>query len=158
MFEKRVGWVALLPLLAACGGSQHPWTQGSVAERPPGPQELPAYPRDGQTAGVNPPGFTWTPSATAKSYRLEVRRAAEGGRTSLASEPLASTVYACSKPLPPGDYAWQVVYLDANGATAGVSKTRQFKLPGGLPELPMPDVARMKAQLAGARPRWDRAT
>ena len=143
MFEKRIAWIAVLPLLAACGGPQYPWTQAAVAERPSGPSELPAYPRDGQTAGVNPPGFTWTPNEKAKTYRLELRRAA-GSRSILSTAPQSSTVYAPADPLPPGDYAWQVVYLDAAGAPAGASRTRQFKLPAGLPSLPMPDVARLK--------------
>jgi len=143
-----------LAVLAGCGEQSHPWTDRiAVVERQPNPQDLIAYPADGQSAGVNPPGFTWTPNEKAKTYRLEVRRADVASRAVIATEPQTSTVYASSKPLAPGDYVWQAVYLDANGAPTGASKSRTFKLPESLPLLPMPDVAALKTKLASVRPR-----
>jgi hypothetical protein len=55
--------------------------------------------------------------------------------------------------LDPGAYEWQVVYLDAKSAPAGVSKTRRFTIPQDAPVLLMPDVATLKMRLAGLRPR-----
>lgn len=141
-------------LLLMCGFSAlaaDGWTASlPVLERAPRPRELPAWPEDGKPPGVNPPGFCWTPLDRARSYRLELRR---GSRVVLATPPLTSTVYAHAMTLPPGAYSWQVVYLDDAGAPFGVSKTRAFSLRSGLPELPMPDVARLKTRLAKVRPR-----
>ena len=140
IFEKYAACVSIMLLLLACGcgGPKFPWTQSAVIERQPGAIEMPAYPEDGQTVGVNPPGFTWTPNEQAKTYRLEVRRASEASGSMIHTEPLASTVYAHAILIEPGDYA---------------SKARTFHVPAGLPSLPMPDIARLKAQLAGLHPR-----
>lgn len=145
-----------LPVFAAalftgCGPSLV-WTEGvAVAEREPRPQELVPYPGDGLKAGVNPPGFTWNPAEAAKAYRLELRKA--GGAAVVSSEPLTSTIYAHNRVLEPGDYEWQVVYLDAEKRAAGVSKSRRFTMPAGVPDLPMPDVAHLRNNLAKVRPR-----
>ncbi len=42
-----------------------------ILERPARPQELLAYPEDGQPVGVNPPGFCWTPSDTNLTSYVE---------------------------------------------------------------------------------------
>jgi len=148
-------WIPVVAALAACGcgPGRLPWTQAAVVERVPGASELPAYPVDGRPAGVNPPGFTWTPNEKAKSYRLEVRQASEADRTVLATAPQSSTVYAAANPLEPGEYVWQVVYLDAGGAPAGASRARRFTLAAAAPRLPMPDVALLQSQMAKVRPR-----
>jgi hypothetical protein len=144
----------LLLLVTGCGASKTAWTKSvPVIEREPNPGDLFAYPRERQTVGVNPPGFYWTPSEKAESYRLEVRKATETSRTALYTEPQESTVYPPYQKLEPGEYVWQVVYLDASGAPAGVSKARRFELPEGIPVLLMPDVAALKKQLSGVRPR-----
>src|SRR5690606_19153783 len=88
----------------------------------------------------------------AKSYRLEVRKDG-GSKEGISTEPMTSTVYPPFQKLEPGEYKWQVVYLDENGADVGVSRTRSFVLPESAPELLMPDVAALKARLAGVRPR-----
>ncbi|MCX6623086.1 MAG: hypothetical protein NTY38_18860 [Acidobacteria bacterium] len=129
------------------------WTGSQpVVERAVRPQELIAYPPDGGTAGVNPPGFTWTPVDGAKAYRLELRRRGKSAVT-LSTSPQLSTVYPHGAALPAGEYEWQVVYLDGANKPMGVSKLRRFSLPATAPKLPMPDVARMRRQLAGKRPR-----
>jgi hypothetical protein len=111
-----------------------------------------AYPVDGRAIGVNPPGFCWTPHDDAKRYRLEVRRAG-ASRVAVSAEPLTSTVYPPPQPFETGDYQWQVVYLTAEGKAYGASRTRRFTVRAGIPELPMPDSARLKRELAGVRPR-----
>jgi uncharacterized protein DUF4962/heparinase II/III-like protein len=145
----------ILTLLAAgCGGSRSRWTEGApVAEQEPKPQDLLAYPADGQTAGVNPPGFSWTPGEKAEQYRLEVRKAGAGSSAILATPSQKSTVYPPYQRLEPGEYEWQVVYLDAGGTPAGVSKTRRFRLPAEAPVLLMPSIAEIKKKLAGTHPR-----
>jgi hypothetical protein len=121
-----------------------------AAERAPRPQELPAYPADGQVMKVNPPGFRWTPFDKAAAYRLEVLA---NGAPALVSEPQLSTVYPPLRKLKPGRYQWRVVYLDAGQAELGVSATRRFEVPANAPELLMPDVAALARRLAGVRPR-----
>jgi hypothetical protein len=123
---------------------------GWAEERPPGINELPAYPEDGQAVGVNPPGFFWTPSDSAAAYRLEVYR----GRTlAVSGGPLKSTVYPPFRELAPGEYTWRVVYLDAEGGESGSSVTRRFTVPASAPTLLMPDVREMRKRLDGFRPR-----
>ncbi len=135
-------------------GQRNPKWTGSrpVTERPARPQELIAYPPDNSPAGVNPPGFTWTPSDRAAAYRLEVRQKRKS-RTVLATSPRQDTVYPHAEPLAAGEYQWQVVYLDSSGKPIGVSRTRRFSLSESTPKLPMPDVAALRRQLAGVRPR-----
>ena len=130
------------------------WTTSApVVERAPRPTDLLAYPHDGQTAGVNPPGFCWTPSEAARGYRLEVRKSDESSRTVISTAALTSTVYPPVQKLDPGEYLWQVIYLDAGGKAVGASRTRRFRLPAGAPVLLMPDAGALKARLAKVRPR-----
>ena len=119
----------LLLLLVGCGGTKPHWSQAEQMEPEPKQGALPAHPADGAAAAVNPPAFLWTPSDKAKTYRLELAK--EGGaRVSLPdAESLRSTVYPPYRKLEPGRYLWQVVYLNADGAPAGVSKRRTFTLP-----------------------------
>ena len=117
-----------------------------VVERAMRPQELPAYPADGQVMGVNPPGFRWTPHESARSYRVVLR-------PGFTSEPQRSTVYPPFRKLAPGRYEWQVIYLDEQGQTFGASKPRRFEIPAGAPVLLMPDMAALEKQLSSVRPR-----
>ncbi len=150
----RITLVLILSLAAGCGGSKFRWTEGvQVAEQEPKPQDLLAYPADGQIAGVNPPGFLWTPRDEAVQYRLEVRKAGAGSSAILAAAPQKSTVYPPYQRLEPAEYEWQVVYLDAGGKPTGLSKTRRFRLPAEAPVLLMPSVAEIKKKLAGTHPR-----
>lgn len=154
MYRFSSCFLVLIGLIAlSCGKAPIPWTDSlAVIERAPLAKDLDAYPADAQTVNVNPPGFCWTPNEKAKSYRLEVRKI-EGARDGLATAALASTVYPPLQKLSPGDYQWQVVYLDEKGEAVGASKTRRFTLPGSAPELLMPDVQTLKKKLSGVRPR-----
>src|SRR6476646_11474731 len=124
-----------------------------VIERQPRGGELPAHPADGDTVGVNPPAFCWTRNEKAVSYRLEVRAAQDSAPVLVSREPLKSTVYPPYQKLAPGNYVWQVVYLDATGAASGTSRVRHFTVPQNMPELLMPDVRVLKQQLATVRSR-----
>ncbi len=138
--------------LTACGGQ--PWTASlPVVEREPRPEELAAYPVDNTQAGVNPPGFCWTPHDEAAGYRLEVAPAGTPSRLTLLAGGLTSTVHPPVEKLAPGAYVWQVVYQNAAGQDIGASKTRRFTIEKDTPELPMPDVAALERQLNGVRPR-----
>ena len=121
-----------------------------VSERSPRAMELQAYPADGASVPVNPPGFQWTPHDPATGYRLELRA---GARTVFTSEILRSTVYISGRTLEPGSYVWQVTYLDRDRRPLGVSRARRFEVRPNTPELPMPDVAALQQRLASARPR-----
>ena len=146
------GLLTVTLALGGCGGRKAEWTAAlPVAEETPGPTDLRAYPPDGQSVAVNPPGFCWTPGRNAKSYRLEVKSGGNSRLTLVTGQ--SSTVYAAPRKLEPGEYAWQVVYLDASGSPVGVSKTRRFRVPAGVAELPMPDVSALKRKPAGIRPR-----
>jgi hypothetical protein len=157
MLSTRTLSVAVLLWCFACGsGGELPptWTTGlPILERASRAEELVAYPVDGRQAGVNPPGFCWTPHDQASSYRLEVRDARKPGPPALRVDGLSSTVYAHHSALDPADYVWQVVYRNAAGKDFGLSQSRKFSLPSGLPEIPLPDVRRLRDQLAGVRPR-----
>jgi len=124
-----------------------------VLERQAQPEELLAYPPDGQAVAVNPPGFCWTPHEGAKVYRLQVTKLGEPTQNVISTAPLASTAFPPAQTLAPGSYSWRVFYLGENGVVFGTSRTRTFTVRPGLPELPMPDVARLKAELGDARPR-----
>jgi len=144
----------VLTLNVFAAGTERKWTVSlPVLERQPRAQELIAYPVDQSKAGVNPPGFCWTPHDGARSYRLEVAWARKPLRIALWADNLRSTVYPPTRTLAPGEYLWQVVYRNAQGNDYGISKTRGFTLSAGLAELPMPDVSRLREQLAGIRPR-----
>jgi hypothetical protein len=122
-----------------------------VTEPAPRAQDLLAYPEDGARLGVNPPGFCWTPQASAKRYRLEVRKA--GAADVFYSAVETSTVHPPSRAFPPGEYTWQVVYLAANEAATGVSKPRRFTVPPGIPRLVMPDMRVLAKRIVPIRPR-----
>ncbi len=155
MRKQSTGSVLLCLALAAVwpayGAGR--WTHGlPVAERAPRAEELVAYPVDGGKAGVNPPGFCWTPHDKARIYRLEVARQGSS-ELAVSAGGLTSTVYPPPHTLPAGDYVWQVVYQDEAGKDYGVSRKRTFLVREGLPELPMPDVGKLRARLTGVRPR-----
>ncbi|MCC6264249.1 MAG: DUF4962 domain-containing protein, partial [Bryobacterales bacterium] len=154
MYRFSSCFLVLMGLITlSCGKAPIPWTDSlAVMERAPLAKDLAAYPADAQTVNVNPPGFYWTPNEKAKSYRLEVRKS-EGATDGLATGALTSTVNPPFQKLSPGEYEWQVVYLDEQGKAVGASKTRRFTLPGSALELLMPDIHALKAKLSGVRPR-----
>ena len=91
----------LVLLLTGCGGSKAPWTNVDVIEREPKVGDLPAYPPEGKTVGVNPPGFYWTPNENA---RLAVRliasapyRFSQTDQFPIAPEPITNTAYVLTK-------------------------------------------------------------
>jgi hypothetical protein len=150
-------WVlALVNLLLnssiALAKGPYPWSI-PVVERLPHAEELLAYPGERQDVGVNPPGFCWTPHDQAKAYQLEVTKLGEASRKVIQTSALPSTAFAPARPLAPGKYSWRVFYLEGGGVAFGTSRTRTFTVRPGLPELPMPDLARLKAELAGVHPR-----
>ena len=122
-------------------------------EHSPQPQELFAYPEDGQSLQVNPPGFTWTPHANARSYLLEIRKAREGSATLPSLPATEHTAYPLARALEPGDYVWRVLYVGADGKAFGASRLRRFNMPPDAPQLTLPDVAQLKQRLASLRPR-----
>ena len=139
--------------LCGCGLRGAPWTESvEVNESSPRPRDLLAYPEDGQTVAVNPPGFCWTPHEKAKGYRLEVRKA-RASRTMLFSQAQTSNVYPPFQTFEPAEYDWQVIYLDISGAPFARSKARRFRLTDSALQLRMPDITALKAHLAGVRPR-----
>jgi len=130
------------------------WTgRMAVVERAARAEELTHYPVDQTRAGVNPPGFCWTPHDQAASYRLEVHRADRSTGTVLVAGGLTSTVFPPTRKLAAGAYQWQVVYQDREGNAYGRSKTRTFDVDDKTPVLIMPDVARLRERLAALRPR-----
>jgi hypothetical protein len=146
--------LCLLICITVAAAADQQWTIGvPVSERLPQAEELAAYPVDQSKAGVNPPGFCWTPHDQAKSYRLEVFSESQPERAVLWADRLESTVYPPNEILPPGQYRWQVIYRNAEGKEYGVSKSRRFSLSPGVAKLPMPDVNKLRDQLATVRPR-----
>jgi hypothetical protein len=122
-------------------------------ERAPRAQELLAYPEDGQSMSINPPGFTWTPHDNARSYLLEIRAARQGSTALQSLSAGEQTAYALSQPLKSGEYAWRVRYVGADGKPYGASRLRLFNVPPGVTLLTMPEVAVLKQRLASVRPR-----
>jgi len=138
----------------ALGGTSNDWSSElPIVEREARSEELIAYPVDGKSAGVNPPGFCWTPHDDARKYRIEVIEDTESVAIVLSADGLISTVYPPSHPLEPGEYRWQVVYVDSAGDEFGRSKARSFSISGDTPKLPMPDIAKLRDELANIRPR-----
>ncbi|QEG36281.1 DUF4962 domain-containing protein [Bythopirellula goksoeyrii] len=130
------------------------WTTGlPIVERDALDQELIAYPIDGDTAGVNPPGFCWTPHEAAKRYRIEVSSKTAPDALIIVADRQLSTVYPPTKLLMPGDYRWQVVYLNEFGRPWGLSKTRCFRIGKETPILVLPNVAKLRKEIVGVRPR-----
>jgi hypothetical protein len=130
------------------------WTAAlPILERLPRAEELASYPVDQSNAGVNPPGFCWTPHDQAKSYRLEVIDEFRPAPASIWIDKLESTVYPPTSIMASGQYRWQVVYRNAEGKDFGVSKSRRFSIHAGIPELPLPDVKQLRDKLAKVRPR-----
>ncbi|HKW96164.1 MAG TPA: DUF4962 domain-containing protein [Bryobacteraceae bacterium] len=142
---RRAIWLLAAIVSAPCIASI------PVIERPARPEELIAYPQDGQQMAVNPPGFRWMPCDGARSYRLEVRT--ESGRPVLSTDPQPSTAYPPYRKLAPGRYVWQVIYLDQHSNAIGASKQRRFEIPSSAPVLLMPDVAALERRLQHVRPR-----
>lgn len=145
-------------LFLFCGsfalGADKTWTSGlPILERDPRAEELVAYPVDQSKAGVNPPGFCWTPQDLARTYRLEVAEVQNPSRTVLWADLLSSTVYPPAATFSPSDYFWHIVYRNAEGKEFGTSRTRRFNIPPGLPQLPMPDVKQLSEKIAKVRPR-----
>ena len=145
--------VNLVPGSSIAGANRFYSGSIPVVERLARAEEVLAYPAEGRDIGVNPPGFCWTPHDQAKAYRLEVTSLGENPRKVILTSALLSTVFAPARPLVPGRYSWRVFYLGGGGVAFGTSRVRTFNVRPGLPELPMPEVARLRAELAGVRPR-----
>ncbi|MGW8179734.1 MAG: DUF4962 domain-containing protein, partial [bacterium] len=89
----------------------------------------------------------------AAQYQLALFREGVLDKPLMLLEDLKSTVAPLDAPLESGQYRWLVLYLDGEGTRFGRSEDRSFVLGEGLPQLPLPDVEKLKAELAGKRPR-----
>lgn len=108
-------------------------------------------PPDGAEIAVNPPGFAWWRAAGASAYRLLIRQA--GGKTVYESEPHPDPVHLPTRPLPPGDYEWDVEALDAGRVVARRGWWR-FRVPRGIPELVWEEPGRLLARVPERHPRY----
>ncbi len=144
---------AALSSLPVSRSAEVPWTESVViSEDSPRPQDLIAYPPRGSNAPTNPPGFCWPVKEHARAYRLEVRRAGDK-RVVTSTGPLDSTVFPSERPLPAGEYEWQVVYLNAQGAAFARSLIHRFRISADAPVLTMPDIPSLNRRSAGVHPR-----
>ena len=144
----------VLPTLLCCSRIfEPPYLDLEVKESAPEGRHLLHYPADGMKPGVNPPGFTWTGNDGANNYDFVLYRDSIGEKIHLVEEGLTTTVAPLPEKLEPGIYSWLVVYNDSLGQHIGRSKLRKFILDSGQPILVLPDMAVLKEQLKGVRPR-----
>jgi hypothetical protein len=125
----------------------------TVVESVPEGRHLLFYPADEVKVGVNPPGFTWTSHHDADKYCFVLYKDTVGERIHLIQEGITSTVVPLKERIKPGIYSWLVVYNDSLGQDFGRSKLRKFTVDQGLSVLVMPEMAELKRQLEGVRPR-----
>ncbi|OGG05415.1 MAG: hypothetical protein A3F83_09910 [Candidatus Glassbacteria bacterium RIFCSPLOWO2_12_FULL_58_11] len=145
LFVFLFGWLSC--------AREHTLLELAVDELAPGGRQLLYYPVDGQTAGVNPPGFTWPAAKGASGYCFVLLTRSEQARTVVQLDSLRSTVAVLQAPLEPGAYNWYVVYRDSTGKFFARTGLRSFKVEEGTPELVLPDVSVMTAELKNVRPR-----
>ncbi|MBI4976276.1 MAG: heparinase II/III family protein [Spirochaetes bacterium] len=86
---------------------------GILAQIRTSTQDIFPAPIDGRTAGINPPPFCWLPVDGAAEYSVHIE-SADGGEK--ISERSNRTILLLRKPLPPGNYRWD---LEANGMRRG---------------------------------------
>lgn len=146
--------ITLCLLTGGCGEAEKsPLFSVTVEEIAPGERQLLHYPTDGHKVLVNPPGFTWTEHPEATGYQLALFREGALDKALLVLKDLKSTVAALDAPLESGQFVWLVLYESSEGVVYGRSEQRRFELAEGLPELPLPDVGKLKQELTGKRPR-----
>ena len=119
-------------------------------EREPGEKEFAPTPADGSRPSTNPPPFRWLSHRGVSRWRVEL--SGPGGRR-MEFGPLRDPILALRKRLPPGEWSWRFVGLDAAGREAGRGDARRFSVKRGLGGFAAPDAGKLEKKWRGLRPR-----
>ncbi len=118
----------------------------------PEPRALFPAPKDGQTVGLNPPGFAWWRAKGASDYRIVIRDAKK--REVYAAAGLPDPVHVPCRSFRPGRYSWDVEALDESGGVLARRGPRSFTIPREAPEFPWQDATRLLRNVPDTRPRY----
>ena len=116
-------------------------------EAPPTAGQTWARPAEGEVVAANPPCFVFPASESHHSYRLELSPSADFGAPRVIESPWMLAV--APQALAPGTYHWRWRPSEVEEW----SVARSFRVPEGLPDVPLPPVAELLKRIGTEHPR-----
>ena len=130
------------------------WTEDDM-NASVGDDQLDYAPADGSVVTTNPPAFIWVPVAGAASYTLEYSTDPEFSEESTTRVTgIDMSVFTPSVTLDPSKtWYWRVFAVDSAGRSSPPSATRAFTISPEAAEMPLPDLAEVRARIPQGHPR-----
>jgi len=125
-------------------------------ETPARPGEWGFRPANGETATMNPPGFSWRPMKGASGYDFQIAGDDEFQEVVYSKENHRFSAHCPSKALDPGTYRWRYrVHLGQaeKSEITEWSSTRRFQIDSDSVEFPCPSLEELAARIPDGHPR-----
>jgi hypothetical protein len=124
----------------------------SFPSAPPNDRAVFPQPRNGETVAINPPGFAWWRAPGAAMYRLLIWD--DQGREVYQAPYLTDPVHLPTRPLPPGEYSWDVEACDRDDRVLAKRGVWYFTVPEGVTEFPWIAPEQILALVPDSHPRY----
>ncbi|MBN1672763.1 MAG: DUF4962 domain-containing protein [Kiritimatiellae bacterium] len=108
-------------------------------------------PEEGETVGINPPGFCWWRADGAAHYVFRIGDS--GGKTVYEDASLTDPVHVPARTLEPGRYRWSVTAVDGAGQSRDTWGPRSFTIAADVPLQPWVPVEDLLARVPAEHPR-----
>jgi hypothetical protein len=125
----------------------------AVSNRAPQENEIGYLPRDGSTAGTNPPALAWLPEPGAEAYAVQLARDSGFSRGLVTVPQTPYVLYTHTATLAPGAWWWRYACLDSTGERSAWSQIRTFTIASDAQPFPKPTEEFIQQKLPGRHPR-----
>ena len=142
MFWLGLAVLTTAPVLASIQLDESPAKTGEWRFQP-----------DDETVSVDPPGFSWRPCSGAKSYTMEIARAADFRDVVYRKDGIPWSAHCPAKPLGRGAYYWRYRAGDASREETPWSRQRSFTIAAEAVVFPQPTGEELKSRMPSEHPR-----
>ncbi len=122
-------------------------------ERPAGDGEWGYRPAAGEVLDLNPPGFSWRPTADLVAYEVQVGQGDGFGTIVYTATVDRFNVHCPPRAFAAGAYTWRYRGVASDGAQTAWSEARRFSIAAGAAELPLPPRDDLLARVPAEHPR-----
>jgi len=149
--RRGIGMVFLLTMMSAAISVRA--DAGMILDEAPAQVGEWGYRPEGGAVSVNPPGFTWRPSAGTAAYTLEVATDPGFRNVAFSRNDLLWSAHCPSKSFSPGEYWWRYRAKNAAGEESAWSQTRTFTIGPDVVVFPQPTRDELKTRMPAGHPR-----
>ncbi len=124
-----------------------------VSNREPTENDIGYLPKDGSTAGTNPPALAWLPEPDADAYAVQLARDQAFQKNVITVFRNPYVLYTHTETMAPGTWWWRYACLDVRGDRSGWSKARSFVIAKDAQPFPRPSDDIVRERLPKRHPR-----